>query len=204
MNSIFHLNNIFHSKKGHKFGRVSKRGRAAYLNLCLEECLVFYEESITDWRWVLKELWEITSTMDIERWVKRVCDLTPESILPYASYQDMMDKIHAIGYWYELSEDNFICLQHLYRKERAGFQVFSSLIDNIYGVIADDWGDMEAPYTPSCLHNIDEAEEIMKNNNIPLPSNHSAIDFIMEHRNRHYGKPFDGMQFSIIAKAGEE
>lgn len=192
------MNNFFLSKKGHKFGRVSKRGRAAYLNLCLEECLVFYGESITDWKWVLKELWEITSTKDIERWVKRVCDLTPESILPYVSYQDMMDKIHAIGYWYELSEDNFICLQHLYHKERANFQVISNLIDKIYGVIVDDWGDMEEPFTPSCLHNIDEAEEIMKSNNIPLPSNCLALKFIMEHEDKHYGELFDGIQYSII------
>ncbi|RKI66642.1 hypothetical protein D7V91_12025 [bacterium 1xD42-67] len=192
------MNSFFCAPKGHKFEKVSKRGRAAYLNLCFEECLVFYGESITDWTWVLKELWEITSTEDIERWVKRVCDLTPESVLPYDSYQDMMDKIHTIGYWYELSEDNFICLQHLYRKKRANFRVISDLIDKIYGVIVDDWGHMEEPFTPSCLHNIDEAEEIMKSNNIPLPSNYVALKFIMEHEDKHYGKAFDGIQYSII------
>ena len=65
------MNNYFHTKKEHRIGRVSKRGRAAYLNLCLEECLVFYGERIAEWKRVLKELWEITSTRDIERWVKR-------------------------------------------------------------------------------------------------------------------------------------
>ncbi len=47
---------FFRPKRGHKFGCVSKRGRAAYLILCLEECLLFYEEHIADRKWVLEEL----------------------------------------------------------------------------------------------------------------------------------------------------
>lgn len=184
----------------HKFRRISKRGRAAYLILCFEECLSFYGEDIGDWKWILEELWEITSTWDIERWVKRVCDLTPESVLPYGSYQEMLDKVRACEYWYELNEENFASLQSLYCKDRPGFQVISSMIDRIYGVIVDDWGDSEEPFTPSCLHNIDEAEEIMKHNSIPLPSDASAINFIMKHRDKHYGKPFKGIRFSATTK----
>ena len=120
--------NIFGRRKtAHKFRRVSKRGRAAYLILCFEECLSFYGEDIGDWKWILEELWEITSTWDIERWVKRVCDLTPESVLPYVSYQEMLEKVKERGYWYELGEENFVSLQSLYRKERPGFQVISSM-----------------------------------------------------------------------------
>ena len=187
-------------KDEHKFRRVSKRGRAAYLILCFEECLSFYGEDIGDWKWILEELWEITSTWNIERWVKRVCDLTPESILPYGSYQEMLDKVRERGYWYELNEENFASLQSLYRKERPGFQVISSMIDRIYGVIVDDWGDSEEPFTPSCLHNIDEAEAIMRRSSIPLPLDGVAMGFIMKHRDKHYGKPFEGVQFSAIAK----
>lgn len=194
------MNNFWISKRSHKFGRVSKRGRAAYLNMCFEECLLFYEESIADWEWVLKELWEITSTWDIERWVKRVCDLTPESVLPYASFQDMLEKMKSIGYWYELSAENFTSLQRLYHMEPSQLQVIRNMLDRIYGVIADDWGSTEEAFTPSCLHNIDEAEEIMKSNHIPLPSDLLAMKFIMGHRDRHYGEPFDGMRFSVIAK----
>ncbi len=194
------MNIFFRSKTGHKFGRVSKRGRAAYLNMCLEECLLFYGESISDWEWVLKELWEITSTWDIERWVKRVCDLSPESVLPYASYQEMMERIHKIGYWYELSEESFSYLQRLYHREHTQFQLISDMLDRIYGVIADDWGSTEEAFTPSCLHNIDEAEEMMINNHIPLPADPLALKFIMEHRDRHYGDPFDGIRFSVLAK----
>lgn len=194
--------NIFGRRKTeHKFRRVSKRGRAAYLILCFEECLSFYGEDIGDWKWILEELWEITSTWDIERWVKRVCDLTPESILPYGSYQEMLDKVRGRGYWYELNEENFASLQSLYRKDRPGFQVISSMIDRIYGVIVNDWGDSEEPFTLSCLHNIDEAEAIMRRSSIPLPLDGAATDFIMRHRDKHYGKPFEGVKFSVIAKS---
>jgi hypothetical protein len=193
--------NIFGRRKtAHKFRRVSKRGRAAYLILCFEECLSFYGEDIGDWKWILEELWAITSTWDIERWVKRVCDLTPESVLPYVSYQEMLEKVKERGYWYELGEENFVSLQSLYRKERPGFQVISSMVDRIYGVIVDDWGDSEEPFTLSCLYNIDEAEELMRCSGIPLPSDSTAMDFIMKHRDKHYGKPFEGVQFSAIAK----
>lgn len=152
------------------------------------------------WKWILEELWEITLTWDIERWVKRVCDLTPESVLPYVSYQEMIEKVTASGYWYELGEEAFTSLKRLYRKERTGFQIISDMIDRIYGVIVDDWGDLEEPFTLSCLHNIDEAEEIMRRSSIPLPSDNAAMDFIMKHRNKHYGKPFEGVQFSVIGK----
>lgn len=187
-------------KNEHKFRRVSKRGRAAYLILCFEECLSFYGENMGYWKWILEELWEITSTWDIERWVKRVCDLTPESVLPYVSYQEMIEKVTASGYWYELGEEAFTSLQRLYRKERTGFQIISDMIDRIYGVIVDDWGDSEEPFTLSCLYNIDEAEELMRCSGIPLPSDSTAMDFIMKHRDKHYGKPFEGVQFSAIAK----
>lgn len=194
---------FWRKEEKHKFARVSKRGRAAYLILCFEECLLFYGENIADWKWVLEELWEITSTWDIDRWVSRVCDLSPETVLPYASYKELMKKINEINFWYELNEEEFVFLQNLYHKERMGFQVISDLLDKIYDVITDDWGDMEESFTPSCLHNINEAEEIMKNNDIPLPSNQSALGFIMKHRDKHYGKLFDGTQFSILSAQKE-
>ena len=64
--------------KQYKFYPVSKRARAAYLILCLEEVLKFYEQDFEKWEWVLKKLWEITTTSDIEEWIFQVCDLTPE------------------------------------------------------------------------------------------------------------------------------
>ena len=121
-------------------------------------------------------MWEITETRDIDRWVVRVCEITPENVLPYASYPDMIEKVKAIGLWYELSVENFIYLQNLYHKEHRNFKVISDMLDRIYCVIVDDWGDMEEPFTPSCLHNIDEVENIMEHNGIPLPSDLSLIN----------------------------
>lgn len=192
------MRSFFRPKNQHPFARVSKRGRAAYLILCLEQCLAFYREPPDDWRWVLEELWEITATRDIDRWVFRVYALTAEAVLPYAAYAEMIEKVEAGGLWYELTEENFLSLQRLYQRERENFQVISDLLDRIYLVIVDDWGDMEEPFTPSCLHNIDEAQEILKANQIPLPDCPAALKFIMGHRDQHYGKPFEGRRFSAI------
>ena len=192
---------FFRPKNQHPFARVSKRGRAAYLILCFEECLRFYGENLDDWKWILEELWEITSTWDIDRWVFRVYELTAEAVLPYASYPEMIEKVKAGGLWYELTEENFLSLQKLYQKERENFQVISDLLDRIYLVIVDDWGDTEDAFTPSCLHNIDEAQEILKVNHIPLPDHPAALEFIMGHRDKHYGKPFEGIRFSALVKS---
>lgn len=189
---------FFRPKAEHPFARVSKRGRAAYLILCFEESLQFYGEDIRDWAWILEELWEITATRDIDRWVFRVYELTSEAVLPYASYEEMLQKVKSNGLWYELTEENFLSLQRLYRRERTNFQVISDLLDKIYLVIVDDWGEMEEAFTPSCLHNIDEAQEILKSNHIPLPDHPAALEFIMAHKDKHYGKPFDGRRFSVI------
>lgn len=185
-------------KKEHPFARVSKRGRAAYLILCFEECLQFYKETLDEWKWILEELWEITSTRDIDRWVFRVYEMTAEAVLPHASYEEMLQKVKAAGLWYELDEKDFLSLQGLYQRDRENFQVISDLLDRIYLVIVDDWGDGEEAFTPSCLHNIDEAEETMKSHRIPLPSDPAALEFIMGHRDKHYGKPFEGRRFSAI------
>lgn len=60
-----------------------------YLILCFEEALRFYDGGDFDnWKWLLRELWQITSTWDIDGWVGRICDASPETILEYRSYQE--------------------------------------------------------------------------------------------------------------------
>lgn len=39
-----------------------------------------------------------------------------------------------------------------------------------------------------------------RSNNIPLPSDGAAMDFIIKHRDKLYGRPFEGVQFSVIGK----
>ena len=185
--------------KRHRFYKVSTRARAAYLILCLEEALKFYDKGNTEkWRWILKELWGITSTQDIEEWVKRTCDAAPDEVLRYNSYQERIERYKKIDYWCELSEKEFCLLHALYREGDPVLPVFSSLYDKVYDVITLDWGDLEEPYTPSALPAIDAAEKILIEQNIPLPQNQQAMDFLMHHHDQHYGKPFDGIQLSSI------
>lgn len=193
--------------QNHRFFPISKRGRAAYLILCFEEALKFYYgENLECWRWLLGELWQITSTWDIDGWVGRVGGASPETVLEYRSYQEIEDRMKRIslqsgvGFWYSLTEEEFISLKKLYAQEKDApfFPVIYGLYETIWDVITLDWGDLEDPNTPSALPAIDAAEKILTEQNIPLPHNQQAMNFLMHHHDKHYGKPFDGIQLSSI------
>mgnify|MGYP000000919288 CR=1 FL=1 len=193
--------------QGHRFFPISKRGRAAYLILCFEEALKFYNsENLDCWKWLLGELWQITSTWDIDGWVGRIGDASPETVLEYRSYQEIEDRMKRIslqsgvGFWYSLTEKEFISLKKLYEQEKdhSFFPVIYGLYKTILDVITLDWGDLEINHTPSALSAIDEAEQILTEHSIPLPQNQQALNFIMKHRDGHYGKPFDGIPLSSI------
>ena len=65
------------------------RGRAAYLILCLEEALKYYDNNnLKRWKWLLNELWKITSTWDIDGWIGRVTEATYDSIMEFNTYQE--------------------------------------------------------------------------------------------------------------------
>lgn len=185
--------------KQHKFFRVSKRGRVAYLILCFEEALKFYDgEDLEKWKWLLNEFWKITSTWDIDGWVGRICDASVESVMEYDTYQERTERDKRIGFWCDLSEEEFVSLHELYSGDKPFSPVLNALYDKILDVITLDWGDLEAEHTPSALPAIDAAEQILAEQNIPLPQNKQTLDFLMSHRDRHYGKPFDGIPLSSI------
>ena len=187
--------------QGHRFFPISKRGRAAYLILCFEEALKFYNsENLDRWKWLLGELWQITSTWDIDRWVCRIGDASPETILEYRSYQEGEEYNKKVGSWYDLTEEEFISLKKLYEqeKDKPFFPVIYGLYKTVLDVITLDWGDLEINHTPAALSAIDEAEQILTEHSIPLPQDQQALNFIMKHRDGHYGKPFDGIPLSSI------
>lgn len=174
----------------HRFFPVSKRGRAAYLILCLEEALKFYDsENLESWKWLLHELWRITSIWewDIDEWVDRICDASIESVMKYCAYQK-----------YDLSHDEMESLLELYTEDKSFLPVIDALYNQVYLVIVLDWGDLEPAHTPSALSAIDEAERILTEHGIPFPQDQQALNFIMSHRNGHYGRPFDGIPLSSI------
>lgn len=186
-----------HKWKEHKFYPISKRARAAYLILCFEEVLNFYEQDFGKWEWVLKKLWEITTTSDIEEWIFQVCDLTPEEVLPYSTYEELevVRKSKPIYFPYSFTEERFTDLQNLYR-ETKHFPLIENILDNIYWVIADDWGEYETPNTPTALEYIEKTEQLLIGNQIPLPNNEQTIFFLMHQKDKHSGKPFNGPSLS--------
>ena len=118
--------------QGHRFFPISKRGRAAYLILCFEAALKFYNsENLDRWKWLLGELWQITSTWDIDRWVGRIDDASPETILEYRSYQEGEEYNKKVGSWYDLTEEEFISLKKLGERQ-ALFPCYLRTLQNCF------------------------------------------------------------------------
>lgn len=156
--------------KDHPFFPVCKRARAAYLILCLEEALKFYGQDLSQRKEALKTLWEVTNTRFIEDWVWQASELSAEAA--------------------------FSCRGG----DPTALETLEELMNCICDVIIEDWGEMETPNTPSALQHIDRAEQLLSGQTIPLPHDGQALEFLMSRRHRHDGAPFDGIQFSELAK----
>lgn len=178
------------------FYQVSKRARAAYLILCLEQVLLFYGLDFETWDWVLKKLWEITTTNDEESWIFQVADLLPEEVLTHRTLEEVETerKGMAIYFRYSFSEERFQHLRKLYQE--AGHPTAEKVLENIYHVVAEEWGQAEEANTPSALPYIEKTEKLLTEQQIPLPHESQTLKFLMGHRDPHLGKPFDGLQFS--------
>lgn len=179
------------------FYPVSKRARAAYLILCLEQVLLFYGLDFEKWDWVLKKLWEITATNDEESWIFQISDLLPDEVLTHQTLEEVETerKKMAVYFRYSFSAERFQYLRKLYQE--AGHPTAEQVLENIYHVVAEEWGQAEEANTPSSLPYIEKAEKLLTEQKIPLPADLQTLKFLMEHRDPHLGKPFDGQQFSL-------
>lgn len=182
------------------FYPVSKRARAAYLILCLEETIKFYGLDFEKWEWVLSKLWEITSTGNEEDWIFQITDLMPEEVLPYSTYEELEEdrKSRPVYFKYSFSEARFLYLHELYRE--SSHSVAEKILDNIFSVVADDWGESEEPNTPPSLKFIEKTQELMAEKEIPLPSDWETVRFLMNQEDKHLGKPFDGWKLSTLSR----
>ena len=185
--------------KSHPFYPVSKRARTAYLALCLEEALLFYGQDLQQWRWVLTEIWAVTTTDDMARWASQMIAMEPETILISPHYAAFQAARTPPGGACLLSESQFTQLQALYRGAVPGLETIMQLLDCIFYCMADGWDEEQEPYSPSPLQYIDIALQLLKEKNIPLPHNEPALQFLMSQRDRHDGKPFDGLRLSALS-----
>lgn len=128
---------------------------------------------------LLRELWQITSTWDIDGWVGRICDASPETILEYRSYQEWNEHKKKVGFWCNLTEKEFISLQKLYSQGKQFFPVIYKLYETVLDVITLDWGDLEEKHTPSALSAIERAEQILTEHGT-VPAGSASVKFYYE------------------------
>ncbi|MCI8728060.1 MAG: hypothetical protein HFG66_18580 [Hungatella sp.] len=169
----------------HRFYKVSGRGRASYLILCLEEALLFYGQDFSDWERILRELWSVTNRSEgdwIGNWLDSVGELLPSQILTTAPP----------------SSDDIREIQDLYTRFGTKMILVSALMENVYTMVCE-WSPGMAAHDPDSLHFIDEAEEMMKKFGVPLPAD-EAVQFLLSQKDFSLGKPFDGLRFSHLSK----
>ncbi len=171
----------------HRLYKVSGRGRIAYLILCLEGTLRFYEQDFTAWEWILQRLWSITDCSEnnwIDIWLDSIGNLLPSEVLTNNTVETTsaeMSKARA-----------------LYTQAGTAMIVINAIIENAYRVVSE-WGPDTAANDPDALLLIGKAEETMKAFGVSLPSS-ELIQPLLEQKDFSLGKPFDGLRFSHISK----
>ena len=171
----------------HPFYKVSGRGRASYLILCLEEVLLFYGQDLSAWEGILRELWSVTNRSEgdwIGAWLDSVWELLPSQILKNKTDQ--------------LSSDDKKEIQNLYAQSGPTMILVNTLMENAYTMVCE-WSPDTVAHDPDALHFIDEAEEIMKKFGVPLPAN-EAVQFLASQKDFSLGKPFEGLRLSYLSK----
>ena len=169
----------------HRFYKVSGRGRASYLILCLEEALLFYGQDFSDWEQILRELWSVTNRSEgdwIGNWLDSVGELLPSQILTTTLP----------------SSDDIREIQDLYTRFGTKMILVNALMENAYTMVCE-WSPDTVVHDPDALHFIDEAEEMMKKFGVPLPVD-EAVRFLLSQKDFSIGKPFDGLRLSHLSK----
>lgn len=193
---VYRLIKFFQPKKvrqeerrilSHSFYKVSGRGRVAYLILCLEEVLQFYGQDFSAWERILRELWSITSLSEgdwIGAWLDSVGELLPSQILTNKAAS--------------LSPDDIREIQDLYSQSGTAMILVNTLMENAYTMVCE-WSPDTVAHNPDVLRFIDEAAEMMKKFDVPLPAN-EVVQFLVSQKDFSLGKPFDGLCLSYLSK----
>ena len=171
----------------HRFYRVSGRGRAAYLILCLESALEFYRQNFSDWEWFLGRLWSITELSEngwMDVWLDSVGELMPDAVLTGGGSEEAGRA------------------RLLYTQAGSAMIVINAILDSIYTMVSE-WSPDTAAHDPEGLCRIDEAEEIMERFGVLLPAEERVQPLVLGQRGDLFGEAFEGRRFSAISGYSE-
>lgn len=170
----------------HRFYYISERGRVAYLILCLEETLRFYQQDITDWEGILQTLWSITSHPEsnwINVWTDSVENLLPSVILSDRAAETRSEEMRTA--------------RHLYLQAGVSMIVINTILESAYTIICE-WSPSTETHDPDALRLIDRSEETMEAFGVPLPSD-EMLQSLWKQKDASFGEAFDGLQFSCLS-----
>lgn len=172
----------------HRFYKISGRGRVAYLILCLEQTLRFYQQEFMAWEWFLRKLWSITDNSEnnwIDAWLDSIGKLLPCEVLTSRNKYSISEEIEKA--------------KILYTQAGIAMIVINAILENTYTLVCE-WSPDTSAHDTNALNYIDKVEDTMKQFEIPLPSNEIIMRLLSEQKSSSFGEPFDGLCFSTISK----
>lgn len=183
----------------HVFYCVSKRARAAYLILCIEQALQCCGEDLLQWERALKNMWEVTSTDDMEAWIADMDAFSPQTLEDLDTFEEWEKEISGLTYLLKDAglKERFFYYKELYQHANP---ILQQLVCCLVVLVTEEWQSGDVPYMPSVLQYIDQVRYLLQKEDIPLPHDEQALRFLMNHKDAYWGKPFGGLQFSILSK----
>lgn len=183
----------------HVFYRVSKRARAAYLILCIEQVLQCCGEELCQWERALKDMWEVTSTDDMEAWMADIDAVSPQTLGDLDTFEEWEKEVSGVTYSSKNVglKESFFYYKELYQHANP---VLRQLACCMVALVTEEWQSGDVPYMPSVLQYIDQVRYLLQKENIPLPHDEQALQFLMTQKDPYLGEPFDGLQFSVLSK----
>ena len=177
-----------------RFDSVSMNGRMAYVIMCVESFLVFkYPDK--NWTIVSEQMWKATSE-NWGDWPEEYSSIIPDVFLQYEYFdeEDLGDSI---------TETEFVMLKELYDGVTEGLENDPS--DEVNYMLNKPY-EMAMVYEGTVIGDgkesiriIDEVENILKKNDVPLPD-YTKVQFSSSNELNGWGNDFDGTSLSIILK----
>ena len=176
-----------------KLDNVSMVGRLAYLIMCCEAYLKNnYPDR--DWTFVAKNMWEATNSEYWENWTDKYVGFIPSVLFDYPEYNE--DDLKEC-----FTREQFNLLKTLYSGLTKGIEndkndkfarIISAPFDYCNAYDGAGIGDGSEGYAL-----IDKVENILSENNIPLPDYHK-VEFTPFSEFNGWENEFDGTFLSII------